>query len=160
MCQLGARSRMPCAGAGLQSPSDNLPHGCGAAKGVLMGMTGVLWVALGGALGSSARYLASRWLGEAATGSYPWGTFTVNVVGCLLIGLLTVALQRSGLGDGWKLLLVTGFCGGFTTFSTFASENLALMRASDWLVCAAYVTLSLWLGIAAVWLGTKLGGGV
>ncbi len=116
----------------------------------------ILYVALGGALGSSLRYLLSKWIDGNASGAYPFGTFTVNIIGCLLIGILSALASKSSLPLELRLLLVTGFCGGFTTFSTFANESLSLMRTQDWLTFIAYVTLSLWIGIAAVWIGSKL----
>ncbi len=119
-------------------------------------MNNILYVALGGALGSTLRYLLSKWIDGNAGGTYPFGTFTVNIIGCLLIGILSALASKSSLPLELRLLLVTGFCGGFTTFSTFANESLSLMRTQDWLTFIAYVTLSLWIGIGAVWLGSKL----
>ncbi len=116
----------------------------------------ILYVALGGAFGSTLRYLLSKWIDGNASGSYPYGTFTVNIIGCLLIGVLSALLSKSNMPIELRLLLVTGFCGGFTTFSTFANESLSLMRTQDWLTFIAYITLSVWLGIGAVWLGSKL----
>ena len=109
----------------------------------------VLLVAIGGALGSVGRYLVSRWL----EGSFPWGTLTVNLVGSLLIGLLTGWVGKGVLSPEMKLLLVTGFCGGFTTFSTFACESFNMMKAGDALTVALYIGGSVSLGILAVWLG-------
>ena len=81
----------------------------------------LLLVAFGGAVGSVGRYLVSKWL----EGGFPWGTLTVNIVGCLLIGFLTGLVTKGTLSPEMKLLLVTGFCGGFTTFSTFARSSFA-----------------------------------
>ncbi len=119
-------------------------------------MMNILYVALGGALGSTLRYLLSKWVDDSTESVYPYGTFTVNIIGCLLIGILSALVSKSSLSIEMRLLLVTGFCGGFTTFSTFASESLSLMRTQDWLIFIAYVTLSLWLGIGAVWIGSKI----
>ncbi len=116
----------------------------------------ILYVALGGALGSTLRYLLSKWVDGSTNDAYPFGTFTVNIIGCLLIGALSALVSKSTLSLEMRLLLVTGFCGGFTTFSTFANESLSLMRTQDWLTFIVYVTLSLWLGIGAVWLGNKI----
>lgn len=112
----------------------------------------ILFVALGGAVGSVARYLVSRWL----TGSFPWATLTVNVVGCAFIGFLTGCVAKGNLSPEMKLLLVTGFCGGFTTFSTFANESFALMKAGEVLTVALYVGLSVVAGILAVYVGMQL----
>ena len=119
-------------------------------------LNNVLLVALGGALGSVCRYLLSGWNVE----SFPFGTFVVNIVGSLLIGFLVGWVNRGVLVPEMKLLLVTGFCGGFTTFSTFASESFAMLKVGDALLAALYVALSVFLGILAVWLGSCLSGGV
>ena len=119
-------------------------------------LNNVLLVALGGALGSVCRYLLSGWNVE----SFPFGTFVVNIVGSLLIGFLVGWVNRGVLVPEMKLLLVTGFCGGFTTFSTFANESFAMLKVDDALLAALYVALSVFLGILAVWLGSCLSGGV
>ena len=112
----------------------------------------ILLVALGGALGSVGRYLVSRWM----TGAFPWGTLTVNLVGCLLIGLLTGLMSKGFLSPEMKLLLVTGFCGGFTTFSTFANESFSMMKAGDVLMMAFYIGGSVVVGILAVYAGLQI----
>ena len=111
----------------------------------------LLLVALGGAVGSVLRYLIS-----SINTSFPWGTFTVNVLGSLLIGLLVGFVSKGVLSPEMKLLLVTGFCGGFTTFSTFASESFGMMKAGDVLLTALYVGASVVIGILAVWGGMML----
>ncbi|MCR5239970.1 MAG: fluoride efflux transporter CrcB [Prevotella sp.] len=108
----------------------------------------LLLVALGGAGGSVLRYLLSN-----INTSFPWGTLTVNVLGSLLIGLLVGFVSKGVLSPEMKLLLVTGFCGGFTTFSTFASESFGMMKAGDILLTALYVGASVIIGILAVWSG-------
>ena len=109
----------------------------------------ILLVALGGAVGSVCRYLMS-WMNGA---SWPWGTFAVNILGSLLIGLLIGLASKGIVSPEMKLLLVTGFCGGFTTFSTFANESFCMMKADDVLLMALYVGVSVVVGILAVWLG-------
>ncbi|RRD02904.1 fluoride efflux transporter CrcB [Prevotella sp. OH937_COT-195] len=113
---------------------------------------GIVLVALGGAAGSVGRYLVSRWL----SGDMPWDTFMVNVIGSLLIGLLTGIVGRGILSADMKLLLVTGFCGGFTTFSTFAYESFRMMRSGEALLFAAYVGMSVAAGLMAVYAGLKI----
>ena len=113
----------------------------------------ILFVALGGALGSVARYLVSEWTREASDTVFPLGTLLVNVIGCLLIGLFNGIAERCGMGGMAKTFLTVGFCGGFTTFSTFMNENLALMRGGNFLVAVGYAVLSLVLGLAAVYFG-------
>ena len=89
----------------------------------------------------------------------PWGTFIVNILGSLLIGFLLGLVSKGIVSPDMKLLLVTGFCGGFTTFSTFANESFGMMKAGDALQMALYVGASVVIGILAVWAGMKLAGG-
>ena len=111
----------------------------------------LLLVAIGGAVGSVLRYLLS-----GINTSFPWGTFAVNILGSLLIGLLVGLVSKGVLSPEMKLLMVTGFCGGFTTFSTFANESFGMMKAGDVLQMALYVGVSLVIGILAVWGGMAL----
>ena len=111
----------------------------------------LLLVALGGAGGSVLRYMLSN-----INTSFPWGTFAVNVLGSFLIGLLVGLMSKGVLSPEMKLLLVTGFCGGFTTFSTFANESFSMMKAGDVLLTALYVGASVIIGILAVWGGMML----
>ena len=111
----------------------------------------LLLVALGGAVGSVLRYLIS-----SLNTSFPWGTFAVNILGSLLIGLLVGFVSKGVLSPEMKLLLITGFCGGFTTFSTFANESFGMMKAGDALQMALYVAASVIVGIMAVWSGMVL----
>ena len=109
----------------------------------------ILFVALGGASGSVLRYLISKWIAP----HYSWGTLTVNLLGSLLIGILVGFVQKGVLSIEMKLLLITGFCGGFTTFSTFASEALSMLKVGDTLLMALYTGASVILGILAVYVG-------
>lgn len=115
----------------------------------------ILLVALGGGAGSVCRYLISI----LNSTSYPWGTFAVNILGSLFIGLLVGCVNKGSLSPELKLLLVTGFCGGFTTFSTFANESVGMMKAGDILLSALYIGASVVVGVLAVWAGLKLSGG-
>ncbi|MFC4727224.1 fluoride efflux transporter CrcB [Coralloluteibacterium thermophilus] len=112
-------------------------------------------VALGGALGSAARFALSGWvLHHTVSWRFPLGTFVVNLAGCLAIGLLAGAGERYGLFSAeTRLLLMTGLLGGFTTFSAFGLETLHLLRRGEWLVAGSYVGLSVLLGLALVWIG-------
>ncbi len=110
----------------------------------------ILYVALGGAAGSVARYLVSQWLKESTHTAFPMGTMVVNVAGCLLIGLFCGLAERFGMGSSMKTFLTVGFCGGFTTFSTFMNENLTLMRGGNMMQTAAYAALSIAFGLMAV----------
>jgi CrcB protein len=117
----------------------------------------LLLVGAGGFLGSISRYLASRFLQNTIPSSFPYGTFFVNIAGCLLIGIIYGFSERSSLlTPGWKLFLAAGFCGGFTTFSTFANENLALLRDGEFFYFFLYTGLSVFLGIAATFIGVLM----
>lgn len=112
----------------------------------------LLLVALGGAVGTVGRYLVSKYLDC----SFPWATLTVNLIGSMLIGILMGLIAKGTLSPEMKLLLVTGFCGGFTTFSTFANESFTMIKASDYLSTAIYAGVSMAVGILAVFLGMKI----
>ena len=117
----------------------------------------LLLVGTGGFLGSISRFLASRFIQENLAVSFPYGTFFVNISGCLLIGIIYGFSERSSLlTTGWKMFLAVGFCGGFTTFSTFANENLALLRDGAFFYFTLYTGLSVILGITATFLGVVL----
>ena len=111
----------------------------------------LLLVALGGAVGSVLRYLLS-----GINTSFPWGTFAVNILGSLLIGLLVGLFSKGVLSPEMKLLMVTGFCGGFTTFSTFSKEALVMLQAGNIWGFAGYVSVSVIAGIALAALGYYL----
>lgn len=121
-------------------------------------MKGILLVGLGGFLGSIARYkIGGLVLHLTAQERFPYSTFAVNVIGCLIIGLLAGLTERYGLfGPGTRLFLFTGLLGGFTTFSAFGLDALFLVRRGELLVAALYAGASVVLGITAVWLGLKL----
>ncbi|HET9824524.1 MAG TPA: fluoride efflux transporter CrcB [Chitinophagaceae bacterium] len=114
----------------------------------------LLLVAFGGGAGSIARYLCQKWLGESYPHPFPWGTFVVNLVGCFLIGVIYAASEKTiYVSPQIRLLLITGFCGGFTTFSTFAFENMNLLRSGDTVYFAIYTIASVLLGIGGVFAG-------
>lgn len=113
----------------------------------------LLLVGLGSGLGGMCRYLVSQLLVTTQNG-FPWGTFTVNIVGSLLIGLLWGLSSRfPSLSPVLTLLFMVGFCGGFTTFSTFSREGLSLLQTQNYTLFLLYTLASVVLGILAVMVG-------
>ncbi len=116
-------------------------------------MKNFLLIFLGGGLGSVLRYWVGINLNSSQSG-IPYGTFTANIIGSLLIGtILGFALKNNTLSQDTVLFLATGFCGGFTTFSTFAYENHVFLKTGDFMNFALYTIASFVLGFAAVFLG-------
>ena len=117
-------------------------------------MTAV-YVAVGSALGGVCRYFVSLALNSPS--GFPWGTFGVNVLGSLAIGALSGWLaQGTGNGAAIRAFAVVGFCGGFTTFSTFSNETFRMLENAQWGMLAGYVAASLVAGLAAVALGYQV----
>ena len=118
-------------------------------------MEKVLLVGLGGFVGTVARYALGGWIARTkAGGTFPFGTLAVNVLGCLAIGLLAgLAETRGVLSDTTRTVLFVGLLGGFTTFSAFGYETVALLRAGQTAAAAWSVGLQLVLGLGAVWVG-------
>ncbi len=117
----------------------------------------LLAIGTGSFLGGIARFLLSRYVQQAVVSSFPYGTLVVNLLGCFIIGLLYGIFDRGNLGHPeWRMFLTVGFCGGFTTFSTFANENFSLLKDGEVLQSAVYASLSLFLGILATYLGNLM----
>ena len=115
----------------------------------------ILLVGTGSFVGGALRYLVSLWL--KYTGGVPWATFLVNLIGCLLIGLLWGLFSRcANASQQLVLFLSVGLCGGFTTFSTFSKESLQLIQSGNWWYLAFYVTGSILLGILLVAAGVHI----
>ena len=111
----------------------------------------LLLVAFGGSAGSALRFLFSIWFRHQ---SFPLATLLVNIIGSFMIGLvIAVSLRSSSFDSNWRLLLATGLCGGFTTFSAFSAEGLQLIQQDRVGVFAAYAIGSVLLGLGAAWLG-------
>ena len=115
-----------------------------------------LLIFAGSGAGGVLRYLVQKFFIDLGYVTFPAGTFTVNILGCFLIGLFNALAEKNNLlTPEWRLALTTGFCGGFTTFSTFANENMSLLRNGDYFYFSLYIILSILLGIGAVILGTN-----
>ena len=116
-------------------------------------MKNFLLVFIGGGFGSGLRYLIGKYL-NSSLGGFPIGTFTVNIIGSLLIGLiLGYAAKENSLSQNQVLLLATGFCGGFTTFSAFAQENFQMLKTGDIMQFSIYTISSIVVGLIAVFIG-------
>jgi CrcB protein len=114
----------------------------------------IFYIGLGGAIGSVLRYLTSVLVSKYWNQSFPLATFLTNVLGCFIIGIIIGLLEKNNLANGnLKWFLVTGFCGGYTTFSTFGIENHSLLQSNQSLLAFSYIALSVVLGIFAVWFG-------
>jgi CrcB protein len=117
----------------------------------------ILYVAAGGALGSVLRYLTTFIISKFWSNNFPLATFVANFIGCFLIGLFIGVLVKNQLEDSnLKWFLVTGFCGGYTTFSTFGIENYNLFQSNNTLLAFGYIAFSIIMGLFAVWMGLSL----
>lgn len=115
----------------------------------------ILLVGLGSFLGGTCRYLSSISLGRILPGVFPFATFIINIVGCFLIGAFySLAENGNWLSPNVRLFLTVGFCGGFTTFSTFSNEILQLFRSGNVLTAALYAAASVFLGVLSAWVGS------
>ena len=116
-------------------------------------MKHALLVFLGGGLGSALRYGFGK-IFQTVPGAFPMSTFTVNILGCFLIGIfMGYGLKTETLSENQSILLITGFCGGFTTFSAFAAENQLFLKSGDYLQFGLYTGASILLGLLALMLG-------
>lgn len=118
----------------------------------------ILLVGLGGAIGSIFRFLTSIFMARYAMNGFPLGTFIANVLGCFILGICVGVFGKNPTeNENLRLLFVTGFCGGYTTFSTFASENVQLLQQQNYMMLATYTLASLLVGFLAVAIGLNLG---
>jgi CrcB protein len=114
----------------------------------------IILVALGGGFGSVLRYLTTLFISRYFQAAYPLGTFAVNITGCLIVGMSLGLFERQQLASpDLKLLFITGFCGGYTTFSAFSAENIGLFQSGRSLAAFLYIVSSITIGMLAVWLG-------
>lgn len=112
---------------------------------------------LGGFIGTCLRFLTGRFFHFVGATAFPWGTFTVNIIGSFVIGIFFGLAEKTHLiSASMNVFLITGFCGGFTTFSSFADDMYLLLQQKHWLYFGLYVGLSFVLGLALVWLGRSL----
>lgn len=123
------------------------------------GLPQLLWVGLGGFLGSVGRFVISGFFNRLSPAlAFPIGTLAVNILGCFLIGLLHgLAESRNILGTDTRIFLFIGVLGGFTTYSTFGFESLALLKDGAIFKASANIIIHVFVGLAAVWLGDTLG---
>lgn len=117
----------------------------------------ILLVGLGGGIGSIARYLMQRWTYAIYPHHFPWGTLAVNIVGCFLIGLFWgISFRSFDSNEQWKMFLMVGLCGGFTTFSAFTLEGVGLIKEHRLALFFLYVAASVVIGLLATFLGMRL----
>lgn len=117
-------------------------------------MLEIILVAVGGAIGATTRYLTSNWAAVRFGTNFPMGTLLVNVVGCFIIGLFMVlTTERLSVSPYWRLLIVVGFLGGLTTFSSFSYETLSLLQKADIMQACYNVGLNVLVGFLATWMG-------
>ena len=115
-----------------------------------------LYVFLGGGLGAMARYSISTWIEVPAKG-FPTATLLANVISCIILGVLLGILVQKGLSNRMQWLVMTGFCGGFSTFSTFSAESFRLMEVGEYKTVILYILTSLLVCLISILVGVKLG---
>lgn len=115
-----------------------------------------LFVGIGSFFGGGLRYLVTRWLSPLCKSGFPWATIGINICGCFLLGLLLGLFARNDGQSGLKFLLTAGFCGGFTTFSTFLNESFVLGQQGQFLYAVLNPVISLTGGLTALYIGYKL----
>ena len=117
----------------------------------------ILLVGLGGFTGAICRYLVQTMLSNRYPGTFPWGTFAVNIVGCLFLGIIYGLAERHKImTHELRLLLAVGFCGSFTTFSAFSAENLNMFQLGNYTTAGLYIASSILLGLGAVFAGLSI----
>ena len=126
---------------------------------LLNGMRILLLIGAGGFIGIICRYLVQQFIQNKLVSTFPYGTLGVNITGCFLIGLILALSLKGYVTNDWRLFLVTGICGGYTTFSAFSMESVALFRSGEMLSGFTYIAGSVLLGLLATFAGiwfTKL----
>jgi CrcB protein len=124
-------------------------------------LSNYLWIALGAIVGASARYSLSLLVARRLSTAFPYGTLLINITGSLIVGFFLVfSTERVLLDPRWRLLVVIGFCGSYTTFSSYAFESFALMEQGQWLLTGINIVASNALCLAAVFAGAALARGL
>ena len=119
------------------------------------------WIALGAVVGASARYFLSTFIARNLSSAFPYGTLLINITGSLVLGFFLVfSTERALLDPRWRLLVAIGFCGSYTTFSSYAFESFALMEQGQWLLTSINIVASNALCLAAVLAGAALARGL
>ena len=127
------------------------------ALGGVRNVIAYLWLSLGAIVGASARYFLSRYVAKVVSASFPWGTLLINVTGSFILGLFLVWSTERALPDPrWRLLIAIGFCGSYTTFSSYAFESFALFEQGHYLLFAENIFFSNLLCLAAVLAGAVI----
>ncbi|MFO7790085.1 MAG: fluoride efflux transporter CrcB [Bacteroidales bacterium] len=117
----------------------------------------LLIAGLGGFVGTVFRFLITRYIQVTYLSVFPWGTFVVNILGSLLIGVFFGISEKGDLlSPEWRIFLTVGICGGFTTFASFSHDAFLLLQNKEWLRFIIYPTVSFFLGLVAVFLGRAL----
>jgi len=120
-----------------------------------------VWIALGAVVGASARYFLSTLIARDFATAFPYGTLLINITGSLILGFFLIfSTERALLDPRWRLLIAVGFCGSYTTFSSYAFESFALMEQGQWLLSGINVLTSNVLCLAAVLAGAALARGL
>lgn len=113
-------------------------------------------IGIGGFIGSVLRYLISLSIQNKILSVFPFGTLVVNIIGCLVIGIIFGLSERSNLSSEWRLFLATGICGGFTTFSAFSIETFGMLREGQLMHAFTYICASVILGLIATFIGISI----
>lgn len=124
-------------------------------------MKTIFYIALGGALGSVLRYLTTIVMNKYIQTTFPYATFVTNIFGCLLIGLFFGYLEKqNAVSQDLKFFLITGLCGGYTTFSAFSIENVQLLQSNQIFIAFMYISFSIFLGLTATLAGLSIAKGL
>jgi CrcB protein len=113
----------------------------------------ILGIGIGSFFGGILRYLLSSFIQSKFESSYPFGTMLVNIIGCFFIGVIYAYFEKGALSQEWRMILITGLLGGFTTFSAFSMETVNLLYDGQFLYAGLYVVLSILIGIFFTFLG-------